>query len=126
MAHERREFMKLVESKRAEGVLANQRNIQQVAQAEVPLTAVTGDANWDFLLSILEDQIQKLEANRLLLQDAADSDPSFAYEDLARSKAQKMQVSIQIDTLQRVRDLPKQIIEKGKQAKLVLAQYADE
>ena len=126
MAFERTEFMKSIEASAQARARRNERDIQQTAQAEVPMTALTGMAEWDFFLSILQAQLEMLEESRMVLQDAADSDPSFAYEDLARLKAQKLQVAVQISTLRQVCELPKQIIEKGESARLVLEKYVEE
>ena len=126
MPHELKDFRKDVEQKRRDGVKAHRREMRQVAQAEVPMSALTGSKEWDYFLSILQAEIDDLENGLLAMRDGGDLDPSFEYADLVRLKAQKMLTCVQIDTLQRVRDLPQQIISQGEKAKLALRQYADE
>jgi hypothetical protein len=125
MVYDRKKFQDDLEIKRREKVLRNERELRQIAQSEVPISAMTGSAEWDYFLSIVQGQIDALGAALMTLRAANVLDPSFEHADLAMRKAQQMQLAVQIDTLERVRDLPKQIIEQGEKAKLALHKYAD-
>jgi len=126
MSLERADFQKTLEESRRERVRRRAREIRQVAQAAAPAEILTGSQEWDYFITLLQSQIDTLQKILMALRDSAASDLSFEHSDLARYKAQEMRISAQIDTLQQIIALPKQIIEQGEKAKLVLKQYADE
>ena len=125
MGYARKEWQEHIEKSQKERARRNERELRQIAQSEVPIAAMTGSGEWDYFLSILQGQIDALSAALMTLRAGNVLDPSFEYSDLAARKAQEMQVAIQIDTLEHVRDLPKQIIDQGEKAKLALHKYVD-
>ena len=120
MRSSRAEFQKLAEQRRDAKTRKNEHVIRQVAQAVVPITAVTRDENWDFFLSLLQEQIEQLEAVVSTLQESAALDPSFEYKDLAARKHAIGTARTQLLTLQQVLALPKEILEKGESAQFAL------
>jgi hypothetical protein len=126
MTFQRQEFRDVLERQRRDRVQRHETEIRQIAQAEVPMSAITGSAEWDYMLSLLEAQIEVLGNTLAAMGEAHALDPSFSHEDMARQKALMMQVAAQKDTLERVRDLPKQIIKEGEKAKLALHNYTDQ
>jgi len=97
-----------------------------LAQAEVPIAAVTGSVEWDYLLSLIQAKIEKLELALASMEEGHTLDADFSYESMVRQKVFMLQFRIQKDTLEKVRDLPKQIIEQGEKAKLALHEYTDD
>jgi hypothetical protein len=116
----------LLEKQGRERAVRNEGELRRLAQAEVPVQALIGTAEWDYFLSLIQSQIEALEAALMQLRAANVLDLSFEHADLAAKKAQQMQIAVQIDTLEQVRDLPKQIIEQGRKAQLALHKYVEE
>ncbi len=126
MNYERKEFEQALEKRRLELVHKRRSEITQVAQATVPVEALTKSAEWNFFLSVLQSHIEELAGVIEGLRVADSVSPSFEHSDLAARKAQLMALHAQKATLERVRDLPKEIFEQGEKAKLALHDYTDQ
>ena len=126
MPNTRREFQQFVEESKVKKLRSREREIREVAQAAVPIGRLTNDENWDFFLSIVQEQVDRLGALIESLQAAAFSDPSFEYADLVSRKAAIDRAKTQKATLEQIMALPKDILEKGIEAKLALDKLEDE
>ena len=126
MTYSRVEFEADVAARRKRKVRENERTFQQIAQAAVPAAAVTGSAEWDYLLSLMQAEVERLDKVIQGLTEAYAIDPSFDPIRMSESKAAIRTAVAQRDTLRSVITLPKEIIEKGEKAQLALQQYADE
>ena len=126
MSPDRADFQKALENRKRQAFHRREKEIRQLAQAEVPMTAITSTKEWDYFLSLLQAQIDMLDNSLQAMEQGHVLDPSFSYEDMARQKALMMQVRAQKETLEEVLGLPKQIIEQGEKAKLVLRTYSDQ
>ena len=80
----------------------------------------------DLPFSLIEAKAQELETTLEALRNAAIANPSFAFGDLARSKAEQKVIQMQVETLRAVEELPKAIMDHGEKARLVLRDYIDE
>jgi hypothetical protein len=125
MAFERREFQEFLSGRAIRDVQRRESELRQMAQAELPVKAVTQSAEWDYLLGLIQAKIEELGKTLDALQASQVSDPSFAHEDLAQKKALIIQVATQKDTLERVRDLPAEIFAQGEKAQLALRKLAE-
>jgi len=126
MTHSREEFVASIETRRKRKVRENERSFQQIAQAAVPAAAITGSKEWDFLLSLMQAEVERLDQVVQGLTEAYAIDPSFDPIKMSEAKAAIRIAVAQRDTLKSVMALPKEIIEKGEQAQLALQQYSDE
>ena len=126
MAPDREDWDRTTEKRKWETVKRREREITQVAQATVPMTALMGDPNWDFFLSMLQSKVEELATHLTALHDAQEHDMSCDPVTLSQQKARMMASAVQKATLEQVIALPKQIIEKGESARLVLEKYVEE
>lgn len=126
MVFQRQQFQDSLDNKRRNRARENRSQLRVLAQAEIPVAALTKSAEWDFFLSLLQAKIEALDEMLNAYQQALATDMVFDHVGLAAAKAGAMRVKVQIDTLQAVLELPKQIIETGKEAKLELVKYLDE
>jgi hypothetical protein len=126
MTFQRKQYQEALDRQKREHVRGNVTQLKQMAQAKVPAEAVTGSAEWDYLLSLIEAKIEELGNSLAVLGEASASDLTFSHEVMAQQKALMMQVKAQKDTLEAVRDLPKQIIEHGEKAQFALQEYTDQ
>ena len=126
MSYSRVEFEADLVKRRKQKVKERERDFQQMAQAAVPAAAVTGSAEWDFLLSLIQAEVERLDAVVAALTEAYATEPSFDPIKMSEAKASIQRAVVQRDTLQSIVTLPKEIIEKGEKAQLALQQYADE
>ena len=122
----RKDYAKLVKDQQKRRVKAREREVRQVAQAVAPMDKLTHSQEWDFFLSILQDEMNGMAAVLETLQDAANQDMSFEPHIMAARKAQIMKVATQRATLEQVIGLPKEIMEKGEDAKLALESIEDD
>jgi len=126
VSYERREYRDLLEQRAKAATKANQRGMQQAAQAAVPMDMLTHSEEWDYFLSQLQESVENIDKVLEGLHGASVSDPSFDPTDLARHKAMILQAATQKATLEQVLRLPKQILEKAENAKLALERLGDE
>ena len=101
-----------------------QPQLRQAAQAEPAMEALTGQKDWDLFLSLLQAEIQEKEAELADLERRDLDDPSMNNDVLMVSKARRLAVRAQIDTLEWVRSLPKTLIEEGREANRLLKEIA--
>ena len=125
MPYERSDYEQLRNKGRREQVATHQRELTHIAQAKVPMDIMTKSAEWDFYLSVLQAEIDKLDALMNVMQEADAREASFSYEELARQKALRMQIAVQKDTLEQVIRFPKEIFEKGEKAAIALRDYSE-
>lgn len=126
MQNARERFQESLEKKKRDLVHQDRTQLRVLAQAEVPASALTKSPEWNYYLSLVEAKVEELEESLNTLQRALATDMIFDHAGLATNKAFAMRLKVQIDTLQAVLDLPRQIIEMGERAKLVLVQYDEQ
>jgi len=126
MQSTRQDFQALLEKKRDDVAFDRRRELRVLSQASVPVEALTGTKEWDFFNSLIQDKIEELSRMIDALADSIPLDPSFSYEDLISQKAEMIRLRTQRDALEEVRNLPKQIIEKGESAQLVLQRIEED
>ena len=123
MPHEREDWQKLLERQHIDEVRKRRPELRVLAQAEVPAAALTRSVEWDFFLSLLQGKIEELDSSLTVLQGSLATEMVFDHGQLAANKAFAMRIKVQLDTLQSVLELPRQIIETGEKAKFELSQY---
>lgn len=126
MAYERKQFQKAVEREAQEKARKRAPELRLAAQSTVPLDMLTHSEEWDYLLSILQDQVDTLAAAIESLQSASIADPSFEHAAMAQRKAAILQAAAQKATLEQVMALPGELLKKGKDAKFALGSLIDE
>lgn len=125
-SYERKQLRKAMEVKLREKSRERAPELRQIAQAAVSMDKLTHTPEWDFYLQIVQDTIDELGGMIQTLQDRSLSSPSFESHEMASMKARTLEVLAQKRALEQVLGLPKQIMEKGKDAKLSLERIADE
>jgi len=126
MSHSRSAFDASVREARDKQAKGNRRELEQTAQAAVPIHALVGTKDWDYFLSLIQAKIDSLTAGLKGLQEAGANDPSYDHGTLAAHKAMTMQLSVQKETLEQIVALPKKIIEQGEKANFALRGIAEE
>lgn len=116
MSFDRSDFDELRETSRRETMRAQYPDMRRLAQAVVPAEAVTRDENWDFLLSILQREIELTDAAILDSVRTLRSHTVVAYEELVAAKIQVARLETKKETLEQVIGLPARIIALGEHA----------
>jgi len=86
--------------------------IYQLRQAEVPITKLTQDPNWNYYLSLLQSKIE--ESTMSLRAAQEDRTVDFSHAVLAERRAQVLAWQARIDTLEEVLHLPTDILSGAK------------
>jgi hypothetical protein len=90
--------------------------LQAIRRAALHAGAITGDAHWDFFLSVIKEKIEtkqaevKAASEKLLYSDV------FTTEDLINEKLTVRLIGREIEALQWVIELPQQLQEQGDRA----------
>ncbi len=122
---ERSDYQALLDRKVKEKAKANERGLRQLAQAVLPVDAVTKSEEWNYFLSLLQSELETLAVAINTLQEAQLTDPCFETAALARDKMVLMELNARACTLERVIALPQEIFEKGEKAKFALQEHLD-
>jgi hypothetical protein len=97
--------------------------LRQVAQAEVPMTALTGIREWDLYHQVVQAMIVDAEeekrAQLARLEDPSLLDPT----QITAIKFDLHRVKTAISTMQELLDLPRVLVERAREAKKLLKRY---
>ena len=126
MTYARQDHQRVVELRKRDHAKAREQELRQAAQAEIPIKDVTGSEAWDYFLSLLQAEVAKIDNALDSLQESTATDFDYDHASLARNKALTQQLMVQKETLAQVIALPKQIIDQGEKAKIVLRDYLEE
>jgi len=126
MAYARREFRESVERRQQADTREHATQLRQMAQAAVPIGKLTHSEEWNYFLSIVQESINRLGEELKALQAKSLSERTFEYTEMVQHKAQMIELVAQKLALEQVIDLPRQILEKGKDAQLKLDNLDDE
>ncbi len=85
-------------------------------RAALHAKAVTGDEHWDFFLSIVEEKIEKRQAEVKAASDRLLNSDVFTTEDLINEKLAVRLLGREIEALQWVIELPAQLQGQGDRA----------
>lgn len=94
--------------------------LRQAAQAIPAMEALTGQKDWDLYLSLIEGLIVEATEELVVLEQKDLDDPSMENHVLVASKARRLVVKTRIATLEEVRDIPKTLMQEGREAKNLL------
>jgi hypothetical protein len=123
MSFDREEFSSIRLERAVDKQRAFTRDIQAAEQAVPPMESLTGDANWNLYLSLIEAKIQKAHVQLRALQEESLSQSTMAYEDMVLAKTRQLLVRQAIETYQECRDIPKILLEQGREAKRLLREH---
>jgi hypothetical protein len=95
-------------------------NLGAIERAALAASQVTGDEYWDLFLSVINE---RLESRRKSLEDFRNKleiSNDFSTEALINQKLSIRQLGCEIEALEWVTGLPKELMEKGERAKELL------
>jgi len=95
-------------------------DLQALHRAGLSANEVTGDEHWDFLLSILKGKLEDVEKERAAAREKLEDSENFDPGELVRQKLVVRLSGREIDVLNWVIGLPKELMEKGDRAKELL------
>jgi hypothetical protein len=122
----RAEFDRLLKRQAHDRVKDQERDLRQAAQATVPIDKLTHSEEWDYFVSIIQEEMNGTSALLDSLYEEMNTDTSFEPHIMAQRKAYAMRVAERRLTLEAILALPKQIMEIGENAKLALENLDDE
>jgi hypothetical protein len=102
---------------------AQQRMLVDASQAEPPMESLTSDSSWNIYVQILQAKIEKAEMQLSALQKEMLDQPTMGYESIVLSKTQQLLVQQSIITFKECRDLPKLLLEQGRDARRILKEH---
>jgi hypothetical protein len=120
------EFSALREEHRRKKVQEKAGDLRVVAQAVVPMSALTGDPHWDVFLQVLQGAIKQAEKSLAALDAHARGANDFSYKRLVELQVERRLLAERIKTIQEIRDLPKALKEEGEKAAELLGHYEPE
>ena len=94
--------------------------LQALQRAALAASQVTGDEDWDLLLSIINKRIEDLQKQKESYVDRLLNSDNFTTEDLIDEKLAVRLLGREIEALTWVIELPKDIMEKGDYSKQLL------
>jgi hypothetical protein len=106
--------------KRDDRITERRSELKAVERAAISASHVTGDEHWDFLLSAVKAKIEALEGTREAALDLLKTSDDFTTEKLINQKLAVRLLGREIEALQWVIGLPKELMEQGDQAKQLL------
>ena len=126
MSFVREEFQKLREQQTAARRLETVRVLQDQTQAVPPMESLTHNPHWGLFVKLIQGKIEKA-AERLREMERMDlENPSVSYESMVESKTKRLLVRQAIETYTEVRDLPKALLEEGREARKLLKEHGIE
>jgi hypothetical protein len=101
-------------------------DLRQVAQAEVPMRALTGLHEWDLYLQVIQAMIADAEGREEKAAKALADPAVLEPTDLAKRKVALLLIRQSIETMTELRDLPKILVDGGRAAKKALRAHGVE
>ena len=95
--------------------------LRMVAQAAVRAENLTGDPNWDYFLSILQDTIERTSALASGFRAKLEAPGNVSHETLLECKMALRECLARQSTLESVMTIPKELIQNGEVAAATLS-----
>jgi hypothetical protein len=123
MALLRPQWEELEEKRQTERERARIPDLRQVAQAEVPMGALTRSHEWNLYLQVIQAMIgaaeKEAEAALAMLEDPEELDGT----EMARRKMKLLLRRQAVQTMTELRDIPRMLLEGGREAKKLLRKH---
>ncbi len=124
MSFEREEFASLSVRQRSQSREQSfLRDANAAQQAVPPMESLTQDSHWNLYLSLIEAKIEKARGQLRLLQLEMLEQPTMSYESMVAAKTRQLLVRQAIETYEECRDIPKVLLEQGREAKRMLREH---
>ena len=120
MTFDREEFEEMRQSQVKEKMNGQRQGLEMIAQAEVKMTNMTGDGNWDTFLSYLQSALEALKQQAASFEEILVSPDLIDDLEIRKIKSSINQLKAKIETLEWVIYLPRAIQEKGEEARPLL------
>lgn len=117
---DREEFEALVKKENQARINGQRTNLEMIRQAAVKADLLTGDQYWDTFLSYLEAAVENLSTDRETSNRLLCGPQTVEPNEIMVLKFRIAQLDIQIATIRGIMALPKDIRERGEQAKDLL------
>ena len=98
-------------------------DLRQVAQAEVPMAALTGSPEWNVYLQVIQAMIEGAEGEAKAAIEALEDPEVMEPTELAKRKTRLLLRRQAIQTMTELRDLPRMLMEGGREAKKLLRKH---
>ena len=121
VAIDERSFRQRQRGQLSERVEAGRKPLEFLAQAEIKAGNLTGHRDWDFYLSLLQAEVDQLEAVAAQLRAKLEDPKLVSAEALMLAKISLVDVSAHIAAREHAMQLPAVIMKQGRQAAELLA-----
>ena len=125
MAFDRSEYKELENRKKHDGTVRPTNNSEMLAmmqQSAIKMEQMTRDENWNYFMTLLQSSIDKTKLDRANFFQQLTSPDVSSNELISLLRNYIILSDERIKTLEAVLLLPKQIIENGENAKIVLSE----
>ena len=109
--------------RRTENVQREARHLRQVAQAEAPMTVLTGVREWDLYLQVVQAMIVRTEASAKEAAARLEAPEVLDHDQMMVAKIELLKLRQAVVTMTELRDLPQMLIERGRAAKKLLKDH---
>ena len=123
MSFDRADYVDFQIATRDDHAASFQRSVVDASQAVPPMESLTGDAGWDLYLSLIQAKIEKAQAHLEALQKEMLEQSTMGYEEMVQAKTRQLLVRQAIETYQECRDIPKVLLDQGREAKKLLREH---
>ena len=120
MSHTYEDYQELLEKKAKDKLNGQRPQLEYLKQAQVKMELLTGDPHWDTFLSYLQNALEGLRLVEERFEKELIAPDLVDHGDIMKVKHGLVQVSAQINLLEGILALPKDIIESGEKAKALL------
>lgn len=118
------DWNKVVEEKKKQTISQIKPALYQIAQAAPKMELLTGDENWDAYLRHVQSLIEQTENVLSASKEKYFSDLSLSDEERRKVFASILLLQERVNTMNLLVQMPKQIVESGKQALNELSKIA--
>lgn len=94
--------------------------LQGLKRAALSATQITGDEHWDFFLSVVNERMESSQKAVAVVSEALKNSDDFSPETLINQKLAVRLLGREIEVLQWVTELPKELMEQGDSADQLL------
>jgi hypothetical protein len=120
MSYTREEWLGLNEKNRKKSLNGERPHMEYLVQAQVKMSYLTGVQEWDIFLSYLQSALDTLKLIQAEKRNALCSPSLVDTNSIMEVKLDLAEVTGQINLLEGVLALPKDIMESGERAKALL------
>lgn len=125
MTFEKSDFEKLLRERQTKGAVAIRPQMERAVQASVAMEQLTGSAEWDYFLSLVQARVREFEAIRDAQKEVLLS-PAATDHEARIAKIQHAAALASVDALQWAIGLPRTIRDNGEAAKQALRSTPEE